>query len=452
VLLDSSKYIDEINQRLKEGISTIKSKEFKKFYKKVYKERAAYLRNAFVGKEYLADSKLNNLVRSLLEKICQANGIQNPVSHLLISRSMEVNARYSGEGTMIINLGLINKCTTKEELAFTIGHELAHHFLGHSYKALQETAELFYGKTIKEEIGKTIRLGNGEESLEQQLELLKKQVYTQSRYSRKAELQADSLSYLYMKNANFDMSRVINVFSIFESAHELKYHSKIKLDSIFDFATYPFKGKWLIEDEVSLKSQDQSIGLINRDSTRSHPDFAIRKKALLNYVQLSAELEKSNEDKVNVMNEIGLLTDLEAINSYIHFNQLGTCFYYVLQLRTIRPEYIEYLDKTLAYLFVELYKSRKNHTFGIAVENVSNFGPEDSKGTIVFLNNLRISEIVNIGYHFLNNKNVFNQQYKDHYRLLWQICGYLRKTTIQEQLEKRYMAIFNKALRFDNNQ
>jgi len=70
--------------------------------------------------------------KEVIQSIHNILDIQVKNLRYVISPGTEINAYATGDGRVIITQGMLDFVKSKEELAVVIGHEIAHHMLGHT--------------------------------------------------------------------------------------------------------------------------------------------------------------------------------------------------------------------------------------------------------------------------------------------------------------------------------
>lgn len=137
---------------------------------------------------------LNELKDTLLFNHAEKDNIT-----VYLTNFNELNAFTNDFGNVYVNVGLIAKMNSADELLTVLAHEISHVILEHSYKQENKNLDLDNGRKVSEvdEID----------------------VFESHKFSRKQELEADSLAFELLKSGGFDLSA-------FEDAFELLRHSK----------------------------------------------------------------------------------------------------------------------------------------------------------------------------------------------------------------------------------
>ncbi|MFH1504277.1 MAG: M48 family metalloprotease [Candidatus Omnitrophota bacterium] len=139
-------------------------------------------------------------------KVAQQSHRNNLQYHFYLIDKNEINAFAVFGGHIFVYQGLLDK-VSEDELAFVLGHELGHICARHSLKRLQaslgfailtgillRSPDLASAQSLSSEVFNMVSLG----------------------YSRKDELQADSLGLQYTIKAGYDSAAVISLFEMLQ--------------------------------------------------------------------------------------------------------------------------------------------------------------------------------------------------------------------------------------------
>lgn len=206
--------------------------------------------------------------------------------HFEVLRSGMFNAFATDDGFVFATTALLAQVESEDELAFVLCHEISHVLLHHNLQTNQQRE-----KTISDAIQqiKKARKNKKEVSqkdLENSLDNLLRDYFA---YSRKQELQADSLGLeLYLKTG-YSLKAVKSLLTKLESAFPIFNQFNFKSSLLFpthqelaEFlkSTEVFKINTLaVSDEKS--EEDEEIDIKNYDSLyQTHPDAMVRVEKL----------------------------------------------------------------------------------------------------------------------------------------------------------------------------
>ena len=140
------------------------------------------------------NEKLTQLVKNI-----QANNPDYDFSkiNILLGRSAIPNAYSVGEGTIVINIGLLSQLKNMDQIAFVVCHELAHFYLNHgNINLLKLKKEITYLKTDFKKTDLLLYNRNQEK-----INILIKHKYIKMSQSRNNEFEADSLGFSIYKKS-----------------------------------------------------------------------------------------------------------------------------------------------------------------------------------------------------------------------------------------------------------
>ncbi len=416
----------------KNNLSVAKAKAGGKYQSKIhelYDERTKKLIEFANENYFINDDGLQSLVQNILDDILKNDPVTRRSINLLITRDPAPNAYCWGEGTITINLGLLQRLNSESELAFIIAHELSHHLANHVH---ENAHNIIIKRNNKAEIKDKIKeLGN--------LDAFKNIIYDEFEYTRQYEMKADSMALCLLQDTRYDITAYKKVFAILDSAKYPVLKADTHIEKVFNFSKYPFKEKWLIAPESSFGVPDStSFFIFNKDSLRTHPDLVLRTAYLDSMVAINNYAVKKNDDPFS--KEFKARIDFEMAESSYQLKNYAYSLFYLLQLKEIYPSN-RYVNTRTAHLLVELYKCRKNHTFGKYVPLLRTY-PAQMESVFIFLNNLRMTEIGKIAFNFLNNEKHFDKTNEDHHYLLWEISDLLDIGDVREAVKEEYIQNF----------
>ena len=157
-----------------------KDKNMSDSERKAFEMQLRYSLNSVMksGEIYFND-EMSSYINEIVAFLLKSDPVLRDNLHVYATRYPVVNARSMGEGTLLIDIGLIARVENEAQLAFVIAHEIAHYLRDHSFEKFKKNQD------IRND------LANSRES---ESELFIKLM----RHSRKAELQADKEGFLMM--------------------------------------------------------------------------------------------------------------------------------------------------------------------------------------------------------------------------------------------------------------
>jgi len=156
-----------------------------------------------IGKEFKPSSDAETIKR--VEKIGRQIAVQSGrgdiTFHFEVLESKDVNAFAAPGGYVYVTTGLLKLVSSDDELACVLGHEIGHVAARHAIKQMQSQVLYSIPASI---IFSESRYGEIEQAVSIAFNL------TQLSYSRKDELQADTLGMSYVRKAGYDPSGMVS--------------------------------------------------------------------------------------------------------------------------------------------------------------------------------------------------------------------------------------------------
>lgn len=403
----SQKITSDIESFLEADISSL-PEEFKKDYKIAYEDRGNFLKGLAEEEYFLLEDSLAQKLDEIVQNVLAKNDIRaRDRLRFLISRSGIPNAFTSGDGTIVINLGLISRLKNWEQLAFVICHELGHHQMNHVNESIDKRIKLTNSAEFKKRVKASKR---GENYANENLaEFLKDNVLSFAQHSRTAELETDSLGYEFYLKAGYDKANALTLLQTLGELDSPKYELP-PLDSVFNFPEYPWKPKWAISHLSGLSLVKLSKEEQEKYST--HPQVEERVQQLK---------EKGAEEPASIHSEICNHTpqyDLEILEHYYEGFEEFQAFILGLQLAEINPKN-EYVQAVIGNCLVEFSVARKEHRFSSLVPLPGRLLTKTENIVATFLDNLSLTDLKEITkayakkHSLLDHDDDLSKQLKD---------------------------------------
>jgi hypothetical protein len=312
-------------------------------YSNVYATKKSFLTD---GRLYY-DDVLTGYVRKVSDEILKNSPELQAQIKVYVVRNSSSNAIAMPDGTVLINVGLLARLENEAQLAFILGHEIAHFEKRHTVKdILKINAVETQEKKTSYEVTNFRKL----------------------RYSRDAEFEADARGVQFVTASGYDASESIKALKIIDDTL-YKYPTlidylistlsseNIKIDSTF------FR-KGTNEKDGSSKS-NIVFGSSSEDLYTTHPDIYKRYTALEEVLKL---IEYSNEDKHNnlflteqQLSEIQQKSFFEMIENLYRQTDYNVSLYLGLGIQPVYPENV-YLKKMIVknLYWLSYYKEMNN--------------------------------------------------------------------------------------------
>ena len=387
-------------------------KENKDDYKKIYEHRFEEIEGLLKSSRSVTSTEANNYLQSIVQKIITANPeLKGMELRVVFSRDWWPNAYSMGEGTIAFNAGLFVFLSNEAELVYVLSHELAHYYLDHSGKAIKKYVETVNSEELQKELKRVV---NQEYRVNEQLDKLTQNLLFDSRrHSRSNEAEADKYAYRFMKNTGYDCHAIISTLQLLNNVDDTSLFKPLQVEQVFNFATYPFKKKWIQKESVifsDLNEEDSPLKLKEKDSLKTHPDCTKRIALLEDSINLLG-----NNGKTFLVNE-ALFRQLKkdflaemAEECYKEENLSRNLYNSLLLLQA--GEHIPMAVYSVSRCLNTIYEKQKRHKLGLAIDAESKNFPADYNMLLRMLGKLRLDEIAAINYNFCKQ---YQQQMKDY--------------------------------------
>ena len=309
----------EIPKPIVEALKS-KTKEMKFFSNLVKDGRIVYGSeiNRYVDK--IADELLKNN-RDLREKIS-----------IYILKSPSVNATAMKESNIIlVNLGLLAQVRNESELAWILGHEIAHTTLPKS---------TYHNKEIKS-LNDFLAYNHG---------------------SREEESKVDKISFEnYFKNSAYSAEAIKGVFDVLRYGY-LPFDEVLFPKSEVEESFYRFDDKYFLANVKEIRSRDDYV-----DTLSTHPNVKKREEALLKMVANADNNGSVNPQGDGLFEKIKNLSRFECINYDLTYHIYDRAIYniFILQNEFPNNKFLETANAAAYYGFSK-HKTNNSETNTIA--------------------------------------------------------------------------------------
>lgn len=375
--------------------------ENKKDFRSLYSQRFANIKQMFTEKEVIADAAVTDYIHNIFEEILKANPqLQSYNPRILVSRNYWPNAYSFGEGTIVVNIGLMYRLKNEAQLAFVLCHELSHLQFDHSNKRIAQYITTINSKEYQQELK---RIQKSEYQKRQQAELLAKNIVLNGRrHSREDETSADAGALELMINTRFDIKQIITALELLDSIDDEVAGTNLELEKQFNFVSYPFQSKW-IEKPKSFFGDAVVDEKMKReaDSLKTHPDCSKRIKLIrpkIDQALVNGQLEFVVSE--GTFNQLKQQFRYEIIEHCYSSKEISEALYYTLQLLHEQPDDM-YLVTSVGKCLHEIYKAQKNHELNRICELPNDVFNVQYNSLLLFIQNARLVDFAAINYYFL---------------------------------------------------
>ena len=390
-------------QSLKKKDSYLSSvtKENAADYRKIYDEQYELIKDLLTTSRSVTSPEAHGYLQSVLKKIVSANDELNGLDvRVVFSRDWWPNAYSIGDGTIMINAGLLIYLNNEAELAFVLCHELSHYYLNHSGKSIKKYIETLHSEEFQKELK---RLSKEQYRVNQQLEKLAKSMVFDSRsHSRNNEVEADLQAFNFLKRTGYDCHAIISSLEILDRIDDSSLYKPLDIEQVFSFADYPFKKKWIQKESTIFSQLDENESPLSqkeKDSLKTHPDCSKRILALNDSVQSVKTQGKRFLFDENLFNKLKKDFFIEMTEQCYRNDNLSRNLYYSL-LMVQANENIPVAVYSVARCLNKIYENQKKHSLGEMISSEDRKYATDYNLLLRMLSQLRLDEITTINYHF----------------------------------------------------
>lgn len=269
---DYNPQLELIRKQIKEAKSDLPdlssfTRQQREIIEKSHLEKINYQLKLLTPEYVITEGKLYDYVKNIMEKVIKANPEIDPNTQLVITKEVDYNAYTFGNDLVFINLGLLIELKNDDEIAIVIGHEIAHITFEHSNKAIITSALVQTDPDLLKKVREARKRDYGTVSAIN--EILSPRLFESKDLSRKNELSADSLGFVYVKNAGFDVNNAMYEFIVL---HE---HDAC-ISEPLNFSTAPISVQKKMESVMLNYKRHGSLGVVKKDNKyepylRTHP-------------------------------------------------------------------------------------------------------------------------------------------------------------------------------------
>ena len=349
------------------------SGEYRDHYRKIAQEAATEVYNS-VRYAALLDPVLEPYVQRIFGQLKAANP-QLPAVQLVLSRNPEPNAHAMGNGTVMLNIGLLARLENESQLAFILCHELAHVQARHMDSGLRESLTTLHSKELKREVRRIVAQ---EYNIGSKLKTLALGMSLSSNYhQRKYEKQADSLGYVLLRRTAFDATQAYRALQLLDKMDEPYSAERLDLARYFGCAAAPYAYETAPAKPRSIFTVGAKATTVleTSDTLKSHPDCAKR----MRFVRELAQGQVADGPPAAPTPEwsrMVALSRLEVVQSWFDYDCYDHALFEALQLLPTQPQ-STYLRSVVTLSLYELRRHLVDHSFMEVVGNVSKHNPEN---------------------------------------------------------------------------
>lgn len=267
------------------------------------------------GRLLLDDTVTNYLNRIADRLLVDAPKLRSRIS-IYSMKSAVPNAFATPDGMIMINLGLLTRCQSEDELAFVLAHEIAHIYKDHSRNNYLQKYRFESGTYTSKEYEKTWELHS---------------------YSQFSEMQADSLGYELYVRAGYKPFAAIRTLYMLGFADYPYSNDKIDLQEWND-------GRFVIQPEFAESKFCEPEFNEGGGSEATHPSLNTRLTQIADFIPEGSDTLLSADSTFAFIVEVALF---ESARLYNQDGDWVSAFYHISRLLKKYPDNV-YLERELA--------------------------------------------------------------------------------------------------------
>jgi len=386
-------WLDSATKKQKE-LASVLPRNQRDYVRTAFEQRQEFLNSLLSDGQVMFKSELNNRVSQVFTQIETANPQVKHIANEYVLLNSSVNAVNLGGGCILLCTGLLERLQNEDQLAFALCHELAHQYLDHVNKQIIENAQIVTSKTFNDSIQRILK--SQYKVVTSLTNLLIPGLTKRMKYSRAKELEADSLGFVFYRQAGFDINEAVNCLRMLDHADEEFLNRRPDFRKYFQNDSITFQDDWIGEGYTSSLGKfaikkDTLIALL-----KTHPDVPARISALKR--QLGADsLQIDSTKSKNTFADISVMASINDAEEQYNNHNYSRAFYIAYELQLTHPELV-YPRYLISNILAELSLYRKNHMSGKYLELQDE---EDSKTytqTLNFLWALEEKDYASLSY------------------------------------------------------
>ncbi len=395
--------IEHLQKNLAQSLTRLANHSHREEIIPIYEQRTNTLIEKVKNNHFIFDVPIYDQLQAIFKQILTSNPeLKEKKPFLFISRNIWPNAYCLGEGSIVINIGLLRHLENESQIAFVLCHELAHLEEDHANLSIHEHIE-DWNQLLESDQFKRLKKQkyNRSESFQR---LVKNLNFDHKRHSRTHEAAADALGMSFFLNTKYDPKAAISCLEILDHIDEEKQPASIALEVVFNTPNYPFKKKWTKPKKQGLRAmkRDQPEEAV-LDSLKTHPDCQRRIELLYEKFPTIQQVKQEDEKSISNYRSDAPQFDFEIIQACYDFDQLGLSLYYSLKLLEQYPDHV-YLRAMIGKSLYSIYQASKEHRLDEYLPLPSSHQTVAYRKLLRFIHNLRLDELKKINYHFLETR------------------------------------------------
>ncbi|HEX2618186.1 MAG TPA: M48 family metalloprotease [Flavobacteriales bacterium] len=345
---------------------------------------------------FICSGPLKDYLDHVLARVQAADPTVPTDIDLVLARYPWPNASCMGQGTLLFNIGMLERMENEPQVAFVIAHELAHQRMDHVGQHMIALTYKLHSRAFKQELNAVKRQSYGK--AKRFRELLAGFYSPARRHGREHESQADSLALEWVTRAGYDPAQALTSMDVLDRCDDERTLDRLDLPRIFDRAAYPFKSEWLQYGGASSLGEFEEEHTALDDSLKTHPDCAQRKRDL---EAMLAHLSAHIVPDIGGTDEAVRSSANECIETYYAADNYGRALF--LALCGLQRDSTDlYLHGLVSRCLSALHQRSVKHELGKVLEYTGNENADNYNRVLAFLHNLHQKDYAELALHYLD--------------------------------------------------
>jgi len=393
------KYFDAALQKKALLLNSL-NKEKSKNYKEAYEDMFEVVKDLLLSTRSVTEEKADNYIKAVASKIISSNPeLKGLDTRIIFTRDFSPNAYSIGDGTIAFNAGLFIYLNNEAEMAFVLGHELAHYYLDHSKKRIDKLVYLINSDSLKKELK---RLSKQEYRIGEELDkIIKSLAFDIKRHSREGEEEADRVGVRFLRNSGYHGNGFITSMQILDKIDDTAMFSSLNLQKILSFPDYPFRERWIKKESAIFSglNPEEASGLSakERDSLKTHPNCT-RRISLLESSVMNISGKEFQVDE-QLFNQLKRDLIPEIIEEVFRSGNISLNLYLCLEMLQ-EGKHMPLAAFSIARDLNLIYKHQKEHQLGLIIDTENRRFNESYNLLLRMIYKLRLSEIADLNTSF----------------------------------------------------
>jgi len=336
---------------------------------------------------FIFGTPLNDLLDSITALLVPHLPGPSATPRVLLSWYPWPNASCRGEGTIVVNIGMLERLNSRAELAFILGHELAHHYFDHVGHGIEQVHTRMNSDEFQAEVNAVLRQ---EFDRVAQLEALFISFsINERRHGRNHELVSDSLALRLMQAAGFDALAAPSVMDVLAACDREAYTTAVNMESAFRSSGADAEGDWMAEEQVSSLGNVDTRDTVLAEELRTHPDCEIRKLALFDLLELDYKTRVVQDDATYLALKPQIAS--AVLESALISRDLGRAVFVGQHLVNREPSLPE-AHAGLALAYAGMERGLRLHQLSRVLDQPARHHSQHYQRTLQMLNRMRVRD------------------------------------------------------------